>query len=334
MKSKTGRAPYGLVSLAGACAAFVLFAVTAPGAAAQDFPSRTLTIVVPTGAGGGMDLLGRFAAAQLSQRLQQSVVVENKVGAGTLLGTETVRNASPDGYTLLVGGSSNMSLNPGLFKNIRYDAINDFIPVGYLVEYPMVLVARKDFPASNFKELRDLVSASPGKFNYASAGAGTGQHVWTELLFKDIGLNVTHIPFKGSAGAYIEILAGRVDFMMDNISAAQPHIRAGSIKPIAVSSTFRAAQLPDVPTIDENGVKFEAISWMGIFAPKETPRDVIAKLTKELETIRQSPELKTFVERNGGRRSEIAGDQQRASYLANDLQKWKTLIERHDLVMQ
>ena len=281
-----------------------------------------------------MDLLGRFAAAQLSQRLSQSVVVENKVGAGTLLGTETVKNAQPDGYTLLVGGSSNMSLNPGLFKNIRYDAINDFIPVGYLVEYPMVLLARKDFPASSFKELRTLASASPGKFNYASAGAGTGQHVWTELLFKDIGLNVTHIPFKGSAGAYIEILAGRIDLMMDNISAAQPHIRAGNIKPIAVSSTFRAAQLPDVPTIEENGVKFEAISWMGIFAPKGTPRDVIAKLNKELETIRQSPELLAFVERNGGRRSEVAGEQQRARYLANDLQKWKVLIQRHNLVMQ
>lgn len=329
MTQNPERAPYALAFLAA-----VALLAGAPQAASQDFPVRTVTIVVPTGAGGGMDLLGRFAAAQLSQRLQQGVVVENKTGAGTLVGTETVRNASPDGYTLLVGGSSNMSLNPGLFKNIKYDAINDFIPVGYLVEYPMVLLARKDIPASNFKELRALAAASPGKFNYASAGAGTGQHVWTELLFKDIGLDVTHIPFKGSAGAYTEILAGRVDLMMDNISAAQPHIRAGSVKPIAVSSTFRAAQLPEVPTIEENGVKFEAISWMGIFAPKNTPPAVIARLTRELEAIRQSPELLAFVERNGGRRSEIAGEQQRSSYLANDLKKWKTLIERHNLVMQ
>ncbi len=301
--------------------------------AAAEFPDRTITIVVPSGAGGGLDLLGRFVAGQLT-KLQLSAIVENKTGAGTLVGTEAVSKALPDGHTLLVGGSSNMSLNPTLFKNIKYDAINDFVPITYLVEYPMVLVARKGIPASTFIDLVAYAAANPGKLSFASAGVGSGQHVWTTILFKGLGLDVTHVPFRGSAGAYTELLAGRVDLMLDNISAAQPQIQAGALKPIAVSSTFRASQLPDVPTIAESGVDFEAISWMAIFAPRGTPPDVIGKLRASLDTIRQSQEFAEFVRRNGGRRSEVVTDDQRARYVADDVKKWKILIERHNLVMQ
>ena len=300
---------------------------------AAEFPDRAITIVVPSGAGGGLDLLGRFIAGQLT-KLRQSAIVENKTGAGTLVGTEAVSKAPPDGYTLLVGGSSNMSLNPTLFKNIKYDAINDFVPITYLVEYPMVLVARKDIPVSTFKDLVAYAAANPGKLSFASAGVGSGQHVWTTILFKGLGLNVTHVPFRGSAGAYTELLAGRVDLMLDNISAAQPQIQAGALKPIAVSSTFRASQLPDVPTIAESGVDFEAISWMAIFAPRGTPADAVGKLRASLDTIRQSQEFAEFVQRNGGRRSEVVTDDQRMRYVADDVKKWKILIERDNLVMQ
>lgn len=316
-------------------AAFVLivFFQLASRTAAAEFPDRTITIVVPSGAGGGLDLLGRFVADQLT-KLQQSAVVENKTGAGTLVGTEAASKAPPDGYTLLVGGSSNMSLNPTLFKNIKYDAINDFVPITYLVEYPMVLVARKDMPASTFKELVAYAAANPGELSFASAGVGSGQHVWTAILFKGLGLDVRHIPFRGSSGAYTELLAGRVDLMLDNISAAQPQIQAGALKPIAVSSTYRASQLPDVPTIAESGVDFEAISWMAIFAPRGTPAEVVGKLRASLDAIRQSPEFAEFVQRNGGRRSEVVTDDQRTRYVADDLKKWKILIERDNLVMQ
>lgn len=316
-------------------AVVVLIALShlATWAIAAEFPDRAITIVVPSGAGGGLDLLGRFVAGQLT-KLQQSAIVENKTGAGTLVGTEAVSKATPDGYTLLVGGSSNMSLNPTLFKNIKYDAINDFVPITYLVEYPMVLVARKDIPVSTFKDLVVYAAVNPGKLSFASAGVGSGQHVWATILFKGLGLDVTHVPFRGSAGAYTELLAGRVDLMLDNISAAQPQIQAGALKPIAVSSTFRASQLPDVPTITESGVDFEAISWMAIFAPRGTPADVVGKLRASLDTIRQSQEFTEFVQRNGGRRSEVVTDDQRIRYVADDLKKWKILIERNNLVMQ
>jgi tripartite-type tricarboxylate transporter receptor subunit TctC len=302
--------------------------------AVAEFPDRTITIVVPSGAGGGLDLLGRFVAGQLTTKLQQSAIVENKTGAGTLVGTEAVSKATPDGYTLLVGGSSNMSLNPTLFKNIKYDAVNDFIPITYLVEYPMVLVARKDLPVSTFKELVDYAGSNRGKLSFASAGVGSGQHVWTTILFKGLGLEVTHVPFRGSAGAYAELLSGRVDLMLDNISAAQPQIQNGSLKPLAVSSTFRASQLPSVPTIAESGVDFEAISWMAIFAPRGTPPEIVGKLRASIDTIRASSEFQEFVQRNGGRRSEVVTDEQRLRYVSEDLKKWKILIERDNLVMQ
>ena len=325
----------GVPRFAVCLAAIALMAISSSAnrTVAAEFPDRAITIVVPSGAGGGLDLLGRFVAGQLT-KLQQPAVVENKTGAGTLVGTEAVSKAAPDGYTLLVGGSSNMSLNPTLFKNIKYDAINDFVPITYLVEYPMVLVARKDIPASTFKDLVAYSATNPGKLSFASAGVGSGQHVWTAILFKGLGLDVTHVPFRGSAGAYTELLAGRVDLMLDNISAAQPQIQAGALKPIAVSSTFRASQLPDVPTIDESGVDFEAISWMAIFAPRGTPADVVGKLRVSLDTIRQSQEFAEFVQRNGGRRSEVVTDDQRTRYVADDLKKWKILIERDNLVMQ
>ncbi len=317
-----------------AFAALLLAYLDGPGiVAAQEFPSRTITIVVPSGAGGGLDMLGRFVATQLTKS-QLPAIVENRTGAGTLVGTESVAKAPPDGYTLLVGGSSNMSLNPTLFKNIKYDAINDFVPITYLVEYPMVLVVRKDLPISTFVELKAYAEKNPGKLKFGSAGVGTGQHVWTTILFKGLGLNVTHIPFRGSAGAYTELLAGRIDLMLDNISAAQSHIQAGSLKAIAVSSTFRASQLPEIPTLAEQGVDFEAISWMAIFAPRGTPPNVVAKLRSSIDAIRQSREFQDFVQRNGGRRSEVVSEEQRLRYVADDLKKWKVLIERDNLVMQ
>ena len=317
-----------------AVAFLIVGALLGSPASASDYPTRPITIIVPSGAGGGLDLLGRYVAAELTQQLGQGVVVDNKTGAGTMIGTEVASKKPADGYNLLVGGSSNMALNPTLFKNIKYDALNDFTPVAILVEYPMILLGRKDLPASTFSEFKALAAAAPHRLSYASAGVGSGQHVWTDILLREQGLDLIHVPFGGSAGGYTELLAGRVDIMMDNISAARTYVAADMLKPLAVTSNTRATQLPDVPTLKELGADFEVLSWMGIFAPRDTPPEVLAKLSDSLEAIRKSKGFAAFVDRNGGRLAAPMTSAQRDRYVAQDLATWKAPIERFGLQMQ
>jgi tripartite-type tricarboxylate transporter receptor subunit TctC len=189
-----------------AAAAFVL---VAGAAMAQDYPSRTVRLIVPVGPGGGTDILARHVAQKLGERLKQSVIVENRPGAGSLVGTEHVAKAPPDGYTVLVGGIFNMVMNRALLKTLPYDPLRDFVPLGYISAYPFVLVSRTDLPASNLRELVQHAKERPGKLTYGSAGIGTLQHVWGAILFKSLGLDMVHVPFKAAPPAHQEMLAGR-----------------------------------------------------------------------------------------------------------------------------
>src|SRR5713226_8148782 len=195
----------------------------------QNYPARPIRLIVPIGPGGGTDILARHVAQKLGERLRQAAIVENRPGAGSLIGTEYVAKAAPDGYTLLVGGIFNMVMNRALLKNLPYEPLRDFVPLGYISAYPFVLVARADLPGSSLKELVQYAKERPGKLTYGSAGLGTLQHVWGTILFKSLGLDMVRVPFKGAPAAHQEMLAGRLDVMLDNLSAAKHHVQAGRL---------------------------------------------------------------------------------------------------------
>jgi tripartite-type tricarboxylate transporter receptor subunit TctC len=298
-------------------------------AAAQDFPSKPIRIVVPQAAGGGTDILARNLAVRLTELLKQGVVVENRTGAGSLIGTDFVARAPADGHTLLMGGIFNMVMNKALVKNLSYSPENDFVSLGYVSAYPFVLLTRPDLPVNSLAELAAYAKARPGKLSYGSGGMGTLQHVWGAVLTSSLGLDMVHVPFKGAAPAHQEMMAGRLDIMFDNISAAKPHIQANRLKGLVVSSAQRSAQLPNLPTVTETGlVSFEGESWFGVFAPAATPAPVVARLRETLAAINRETEFVARVERDGGRMLNVAPAQQEA-FLRNEIERWVGAVNRY-----
>lgn len=302
-------------------------------AAAQDFPSKPLRIVVPQAAGGGTDILARNLAVRLTELLKQGVVVENRTGAGSLIGTEFVARAPADGHTLLMGGIFNMVMNKALIKNLSYSPENDFVSLGYVSAYPFVLLTRPDLPVNSLAELAAYAKARPGKLSYGSGGMGTLQHVWGAVLTNSLGLDMVHVPFKGAAPAHQEMMAGRLDIMFDNISAAKPHIQANRLKGLAVSSAQRSTQLPNLPTVTETGlVAFEGESWFGVFAPASTPAPVVARLRETLAAINRETEFMARVERDGGRMLNVAPAQQEA-FLRSEIERWVGAVNRYKVTV-
>src|SRR4051812_11079217 len=237
---------------------------------AQEFPARPLRLIVPTPRGGGTDIIGRNVAQSMTERFRFPAYVENKPGAGSLVGTDFVAKAPPDGHTLLVGGIFNMVMNSALIAKLSYDPERDFVPVGYISAYPFVVLTRPDLPTT----LADFVSYAkqrPGKLNYGSAGLGALQHVWGAILVKSLGLDMVHVPYKGGAAAEADLVAGRLELMFDNLSAVKQFIEAGQLKALGVSSPARTKDFPAVPTLKETGLaSFEGESWFGLFAPAAT----------------------------------------------------------------
>ncbi len=312
------------------CVLIWLFGVTA---LAQEYPARPIRLIVPIGAGGGTDILARHVAQKLGERLRQAAIVENRPGAGSLIGTEYVAKAAPDGYTLLVGGIFNMVMNRALLKNLPYEPLRDFVPLGYLSAYPFVLVARADLPGSSLQELVQYAKERPGKLTYGSAGLGTLQHVWGTILFKSLGLDMVHVPFKGAPAAHQEMLAGRLDVMLDNLSAAKHHVQAGRLKALAVSSASRSPQLDSVPTLNETGLlSFEGESWFALFAPAGTPGPVLATLRSALAAINRDAEFAGRVERDGGRVLAIPPERH-IEFLHEEIERWSRLVTRYNVTV-
>jgi tripartite-type tricarboxylate transporter receptor subunit TctC len=298
-------------------------------ARAQDFPSKPMRIVVPQAPGGGTDILARNLAARMTELLKQGVVVENRTGAGSLVGTEFVARAPADGYTLLMGGIFNMVMNKALVKNLSYSPENDFVSLGYVSAYPFVLLMRADLPVNSLAELAAYAKARPGKLTYGSGGMGTLQHVWGAILTSSLGLDMVHVPFKGAAPAHQEMMGGRLDIMFDNISAAKPHIQAGRLKGLVVSSAQRSAALPNLPTVNETGLtRFEGESWFGVFAPAATPAPVVARLRETLASINREAEFVARVERDGGRLLNVPPAQQQA-FLREEIERWVGAAQRY-----
>jgi len=263
-------------------------------ASAQDanYPNRPVHIIVCVPAGGGVDTVTRFIAEKLEKRLGQPVVVENRSGAGGNIGAEVVFKSDPDGYTLLASQPAPITVNPLLYKGISFDPTK-FEPVAIMTIIPNVLLVREDFPAKTAQEFMAYAKANPGKINYASQGIGTTSHLTAALLEHLAGIKLQHVPYKGTAPALTDLIAGHVDMMFSELSSAKKFSDAGRARILAVATEQRLPQLPNVPTFDELGVKgFESITWNAISAPPKTPREIVAKLNEAIEDVLASPEAK------------------------------------------
>lgn len=273
-------------AIAASFALLSLAALTHPspaGAQAGAYPNKPIRIVVPFPAGGTTDILARAVAQQLTQAWGQQVIVDNRPGAGGNIGSELVAKSAPDGYTLLMGTVGTHAINPSLYSKMPYDHVRDFAPVILVAGVPNVLVVHPSVPANTVAELIAYGKANPGKLNFASSGSGTSIHLAGELFRVQTGIQMTHVPYKGSAPAIQDLLGGQVQLMFDNLPSALPQIKAGRLRALGVTSATRAAALPDVPTIAESGLPgFEASSWFGLLAPAGTPRDVVARLDAEV----------------------------------------------------
>jgi tripartite-type tricarboxylate transporter receptor subunit TctC len=306
-------------------AAVVLVALGG-AALAQEYPTRPVKVIVPQPPGGGFDLAARTVSEPLAGLLGQPVVVENRPGSGTLIGTEAAAKAERDGYTLLLGALANIALNSGLYDKLPYDPQRDFVPIGLAVSFPYTLVARKDLPQNTLKEIVDYARANPGKLTYASGGNGSGQHIGAAVIWNLAKVDVTHVPYKGAQAAYQDLLAGRVDVFLDNSVTARPHVQGGRVKAIAVSAAQRLPYHPDVPMVRETGVvDFDMETWMGYFAPARTPAPAVARLRAEFDKVAQMPDVVGRFEKSGATPMRLSVAETEA-LVKRDIEKWTKLI--------
>jgi tripartite-type tricarboxylate transporter receptor subunit TctC len=310
-----------LVALAALATAW-----TAP-AHAQTYPSQTIKLIVPQPPGGGFDTVARVLADRMSPLLGQPIIVENRVGAGTLVGTEAAAKAPADGYTLLLGALSNIALNPGLYAKLPYDPLRDFTPIGLAVTWSYTLVARKDLPQKNLKELIAFARDNPEKITFASAGKGSGQHIAMAVTAQLAGVKLTHVPYRGAQAAYQDILGGRVDLFFDISSTARSQVDSGTVKALAVSSRDRQAMHPDVPSVTETGVaQLDMESWFGLFAPAATPAPALTRLREAFAKVVAMPEVAELFAKTGGRIMKLSLGETEA-LLKRDVERWTKLIQ-------
>ena len=282
-----------------AVATIAWMALLTEPAHAQDYPLRPLKVVVPFSPGGAVDGPMRVIAQELSKRLGQQVVVENKPGAGATIGSELVAKAAPDGYTLLLASQTN-AISATLYAKLPFDPIEDFAPISLIGREPGVLVVNPALPVKTFQEFIAYVKERPGQIDYASSGNGSGQHLFAALLASMTGLRMNHIPYKGSGQATTDLLGGQVMVSIPGTAGMVGHIKAGKLRPLAVTGARRSPQLPDVPTVMESGVPgYEAYVWMGLLAPKGTPAPIIERLYRELMQALATTEVKTYMANAG-----------------------------------
>jgi tripartite-type tricarboxylate transporter receptor subunit TctC len=313
-------------SSAAVAAVVTLFSAAPNLAHADDYPTRTVRIIVAQPPGGGTDTIGRLIADQLSKQLGQPFIVDNRPGAGFVVGTEVAARAAPDGYTLTVGLNGNMAVNPSLFSNLQYDPIRDFTPVAMLANFPFLVVVNNDLPVKSMTELVALAKSKPGEVNYASAGNGTGQHLSMEQFKMVTGANFTHIPYRGAQAAYIDIFSGMVPVFFDNISTAIGQVKGGKVRALAVTTRERVPQLPDVPTVLESGIPYDYLTWFGLWAPRKTPRPIIEKLHAEVVKALADPELRKHIETLGGVPATMPLDDIEP-FVKGEITKWADVVK-------
>jgi len=271
--------------------AAAMLAIASP-LAAQGYPAKPVRIIVPYAAGGPYDEIARITGQRLSEMWGQTVITDPRGGAGGSLGADLAAKAAPDGYTLLLANAGPITINPSLQKKLPYDPQKDLVPLNYMLASVMVLVVHPSLPVRSVKDLVALAKARPGRLNYASAGIGNLQHLGMELLQSLAKIRMNHVPYKGAAPAFVDLMGGQVELMFANITGAMGHVRSGRVRAIAVSSAKRAAVLPGVPGIAETYPEFDISAWTGMFAPAGTPRDIVAKLSADITRALQRPDVR------------------------------------------
>ena len=290
-------------------------------AAHAQYPAKPVRIVVPSSAGGGTDIVARIVSPKLSERLGQQIVIDNRPGAGTMIGGELVAKAPPDGYTLLMCVST-LATNPIIYRKVPYNALTDFAPVTLVLSAPNILVVHPSLPVKTVKELIWFAQARPGELNFASAGAGTGPHLAMALFMSMAGIRMVHIPYKGSAPAIIDLLSGQVTTMVATMLTGLPHVRSGRLRALGITGLKRIAAAHDVPTIAESGVPgYDAAQWYGMVAPAQTPKEIVARLNRDLVAILQSDEIKERFAADGAEAVPTTPDEF-ARYIRSETDKW------------
>jgi len=304
------------------------FAVCAPGVDAQAWPSKPIKWVVPFAPGGTTDILARTVAEKLQGVLGQPVVIDNKPGAGGAVGAEFTAKAAPDGYTIMGGTISTHAINASLYTKLPYDPVKDFAPITLIARVPNMLVVNPAVPAKDVKELIALLKATPGKYTFASSGNGTSQHLSGELFKSMAGVDMQHIPYKGSPPALQDVVGGQVTMTFDNITTAWPLAKAGKLRALAVTTAKRSTVAPDVPTLAEAGLPgFEVGSWQGVFAPAGTPPEIVRRLNAEIVKILNLPDVR---EKLGGLGAEIVADspEEFAALVRGEVVKWADVVKK------
>ncbi len=312
-------------------AAALLVALTAT-AAAQDYPTKPVRLIIPFPPGGSNDVVGRMIATQLSERLGKQVIVDNRAGAGGVIGTEVAANSPNDGYTLLIISIAH-TVNPWLYT-LKYDPIKSFTPVGILASGPNVVAINPGLPVNSIKELIALAKKEPGKLQYASAGVGSFQHLGGELFKLEAGVDLLHVPFKGGGPSMIDVIGGHTKIVFSSLVQTTPHIKSGKLKALATGGDKRSPVLPDVPTVAEAGVPtYRAVNWWGIVAPAGTPQPIVAKLHKAIGEVQNTPAVKEQFAREGADIVQMSPEEF-GKFIQSEMTKWGRVVKEGKIKAQ
>jgi tripartite-type tricarboxylate transporter receptor subunit TctC len=315
-----------------AIATLVTSLLAVPAIYAQDYPTRPITLIAPWPAGGAVDALCRAVAPKLAERLGQSVIVENRPGAGSALGTAAIAKAAPDGYALVMGGSGSLAIAPTLFKSLAYDPTKDFAPAALVGSIPFVLVVNPSLPVKSVAELVQYAKANPGKLSYGSGGPGSPHHLYAELLKSMTGIEMTHVPYKGSAPALTDVVAGHVPLLFSDTVPSLPLIREGRVRALGVSSAIRLPSAPEIPPIAEAGVPgFDAAGWGMIIAPAGTPKPIVARLHAELKAIVALPDIQQQIIKLGMVPADSAAPDKLQDFINAEMTRWGKVVRQAGL---
>jgi tripartite-type tricarboxylate transporter receptor subunit TctC len=309
---------------------FLVFSILlglSTGVFAQSYPAKAIRFIVPFPPGGSADILARAIGQKAGEGLGQPLVVENRPGAGTAIGAEALAKSAPDGYTVMIGTVSSHAINPALNPKLPFDPIKDFTPVSLVASIPFAMIVHPSVPAKTVGEFVALARSKPGSLNYSSAGNGTSNHLAGELLKSMAGIDIVHIPYKGSAPALNDLIAGQVSLMFDLVLTAAPHVKSGAVRGLAVTSSQRSSALPELPTVAESGVPgYEVSAWFGIFAPAGVPQPVTQRLNAEFVKALQQPDLRQRLASQGAEPL-TSTPSEFAAYLRSEIDKWAKVVK-------
>ena len=312
--------------IGAAMAAWLALTVTATNVNAQAFPSKPVKIIVPSTPGDGSDILARSIAQKLTERWGQSVIVENRPGAGGVVGTEVAAKSTADGYTVIMGNAGSHAINQALYPKLAYDVVRDFAPITLVASAPNVFVVNPSVPAKTVAEFIALAKKEPGKYSFASGGNGSSAHLNGEMLKSFAGIEMTHVPYKGSSPAITDVIAGQVQLMIGNLPPILPFIKSGKVRALGITTTTRFAATPDVPPISDTVNGYESLAWFGLFAPAATPKDILTKWHADVVAVLALPDIRERVAQLG---FEVVGNtpEAYAALVRSDIAKWQKVVK-------